>query len=100
MFYIFFYVFNIKLYYIGVEDNNMKNILKLYIISSFFIVSLFSNTKEIYVYSGEAVINLSPSKSSKRIDFISKTYSTQDDDSIKKRSHKRRRKVRRPRQGR
>ena len=71
----------------------MKNILILTLI--FF---SFSFAKEIY--SGEEAISLSPKKSSKRVDLIVKTYSTEDDNIIKKRSHKRRRKVRRPRQGR
>ena len=71
----------------------MKNILILTLI--FFSISF---AKEIY--SGEEAISLSPKKSSKRVDLIAKTYSTEDDNIIKKRSHKRRRKVRRPRQGR
>ena len=60
----------------------------------------FANTKEVYVYSGADAIALSPNKSSKRVDIIEKLYATDDEHIIKKRSHKRRRKVRRPRQGR
>ena len=74
----------------------MKNILNL--ISILIFLVSFSFAKEIY--SGEEAISLSPKKSSKRVDLIVKTYSTEDDNIIKKRSHKRRRKVRRPRQGR
>ena len=74
----------------------MKNLLKLILITLFLFS--FSSAKEIY--SGEEVISLSPKKSSKRVDLIVKTYSTHDENIIKKRSHKRRRKVRRPRQGR
>ena len=60
----------------------------------------FSNTNENSVYSGEDAIYLSPKKASKRINIIKKTFATEDEHVIKKRSHKRRRKVRRPRQGR
>ena len=74
----------------------MKNLLKLILITLFLFS--FSSAKEIY--SGEEVISLSPKKSSKRVDLIVKTYSTHDENIIKKHSHKRRRKVRRPRQGR
>ena len=38
--------------------------------------------------SGEAAISLSPNKSVKAIDFITKTFSTEDDNIVKKRSHK------------
>ena len=78
----------------------MKNIIKFFI-SSFFLFALtFANTKEVYVYCGADAIALSPNKSSKRVDIIEKIYATDDEHIIKKRSHKRRRKVRRPRQGR
>ena len=78
----------------------MKNILKLFVLIISLMVFALANAKEAYIYSGDAVIALSPNKSSKRIDIIEKTYATNDENIIKKRSHKRRRKVRRPRQGR
>ena len=71
----------------------MNKIIKIYLTLLFFSF-VFTNTKELYVYSGDDAISLSPKKSSKRIDFIEKTYLTADEDAIKKRSHKRRRKVR------
>ena len=74
----------------------MTKISTLLIMISF----VFTNTKELYVYSGESVINLSPVTKNKRVDIINKTYSTDSDEPLKKRSHKRRRKIRRPRQGR
>ena len=76
----------------------MNNILKYIVLTFSLIAFSFAETKA--VYSGEDAITLSPQKSSKRVDIIIKTYSTEDDNVIKKRSHKRRRKVRRPRQGR
>ena len=78
----------------------MKNILKLLTTLMLFVAFSFGASKESTVLSGEAAISLSPNKVSKRIDFITKTFSTEDDNIVKKRSHKRRRKVRRPRQGR
>ena len=78
----------------------MKNILKTYILSFLLFSFAFTSTKEIYIYSGDAVISLSSQKMSKRVDIIKNIYITNDDEPIKKRSHKRRRKVRRPRQGR
>ena len=78
----------------------MKSILNFLTIVMFFSAFSLGASKESSVLSGEAAISLSPKKVSKRIDFITKTFSTEDENVIKKRSHKRRRKVRRPRQGR
>ena len=77
----------------------MINIIKTILIS-LFASFVFSNTNEMPVYSGDAVISLSPVKKTKRIDIIKKTFATDSDEPLKKRSHKRRRKIRRPRQGR
>ena len=66
----------------------MKNILKLSILVTTFITVGFSNVKEVYIFSGDAAISLSPNKASKRVDLINKTYATNDENSIKKRSHK------------
>ena len=87
------------LYYyerVNIMLNFIKNILISFLLTSF----VFSNTNELPVYSGDAVISLSPLKKTKRIDIIKKSYATDSDEPLKKRSHKRRRKIRRPRQGR
>tara|TARA_Y100001935_G_scaffold30569_1_gene23939 strand:- start:574 stop:810 length:237 start_codon:yes stop_codon:yes gene_type:complete len=76
--------------------NFIKNISISFLLTSF----VFSNTNELPVYSGDAVIALSPLKKTKRTDIIKKSYATDSDEPLKKRSHKRRRKIRRPRQGR
>ena len=78
----------------------MKNIIKLFLLSFTLFALVFANTNEVSVYSGDAAISLSPKKAAKRVDIIQKTYATDDEHIVKKRSHKRRRKVRRPRQGR
>ena len=78
----------------------MINIIKTISMSLIVFSFVFSNTNEMPVYSGDAVISLSPVKKTKRIDIIKKTFATDSDEPLKKRSHKRRRKIRRPRQGR
>ena len=78
----------------------MKIIINILILILGLSSFVFSNTNEKSVYSGDDAISLSPKKASKRINIIKKTFATEDEHVIKKRSHKRRRKVRRPRQGR
>ena len=78
----------------------MINIIKTISMSLIIFSFVLSNTNEMPVYSGDAVISLSPVKKTKRIDIIKKTFATDSDEPLKKRSHKRRRKIRRPRQGR
>ena len=78
----------------------MKNIIKILSMSLIIFSFVFSNTNEMSIYSGDAVISLSPIKKTKRVDVIKKTFATDSDEPLKKRSHKRRRKIRRPRQGR
>ena len=78
----------------------MINIIKTISMSLVVFSIVFSNTIELPVYSGDAVINLSPVKKAKRVEVIKKTFATDSDEPMKKRSHKRRRKIRRPRQGR
>ena len=78
----------------------MINIIKTISMSLIIFSFVFSNTNELPVYSGDAVISLSPVLKTKRIDIIKKTFATDSDEPLKKRSHKRRRKIRRPRQGR
>ena len=60
--------------------NIIKTISMLLIIFSF----VFSNTNEMPVYSGDAVISLSPVKKTKRIDIIKKTFATDSDEPLKK----------------
>lgn len=72
----------------------------LYILFSMLIGSNFDSEKS-YVFSGDNVINLSSKKS--HLEFKRNKYPFEkinnNDKSIEKRRHKRRRKVRPPRQG-
>ena len=75
----------------------------IYIISLLSFGSLFSANIEknsLSVLYGDNIIGLSSNEAQdRRVSFEQKNYSL-DDSSIKKRSHKRRRKIRRPREGR
>ena len=53
------------------------------------------------ILTGKNAVALSPTEgANKRVVFEERFFSTNENDTIKKRSHKRRRKVRRPREGR
>ena len=78
-----------------------KNItLLVFLIASFSFANI-GNSKVSRVITGKAVASFALSKgTSARTAIEEKIYNSHENDTIKKRSHKRRRKVRRPREGR